>query len=258
MKHCCLDGSSFTLIRMWTQRPMQLNLLYVQVQYRNAQTLRLVGFPELRLWLVEGSNWALVLALSVAFSFPIMLSYGAGWRPLWAAATLRGLWLASQRVLVATAVSLSWLCREYWLTIHMYYCFLTSHLENKGGYWSENQYSSLTQRYSLNNILIFTSNCLNSDESSHLSCEYQCVRCGLWVDSPEDFCWLKEKHLPSSLTSSILPLCSFPFLSFYLSTYWLIEITWEGRVSKISHEVVACIYINVKVLLEPHLHIAHW
>lgn len=55
-------------------------------------------------------------------------------------------------VLVATAVSLCLLALQEILTIHMYYCFLSSHLENKDGYWSENQYFSLTERYSLNNI----------------------------------------------------------------------------------------------------------
>lgn len=87
----------------------------------------------------------------------------------------------------------------------------------------------------------------------HLSCSYPVRK--MWaffgVDSPEDFCWLKENiFLPLSYFSSCSSLCSFPFPLLYLSTYWLIEITWRRSANAASRPPV---FINVKVLLEPHL-----
>ena len=156
MKHCCLDGSSFTLIRMWTQETpcsWTCSMFRYSIERSDPEVGELSRTPA-----VAGGGQELgsgsCHVCDVLFS--IMLSCGAGWRPLCAAGhPQRGFgWLPSG-VLVGTAVSLCLLALQEILTIHMYYRFLSSHLENKDGYWSENQYFSLTERYFLNNILNF-------------------------------------------------------------------------------------------------------
>lgn len=157
-KHCCLDGSSFTLIRMWTQETpcsWTCSMFRYSIECSDPEVGELSRTPA-----VAGGGQQLgsgsCPVCDVLFS--IMLSYGAGWCPLWAASHPErdfG-WLPSGGPGSHCRLSLSFgFAGNCWLTIHMYYCFLTSHLENKGGYWSENQYFSLTERYSLNNILNF-------------------------------------------------------------------------------------------------------
>lgn len=121
-----LIRSSFTLIRMWTQETPQLNLLYVQVQYR---MLRPWGW-----WAFQNSGCGWWRAATGLWFLPCLwrslsiMSYGAGWRPLWAASHPERGWLASSvGVLVATAVSVSWLAGNCWLT-HSHVLLLSPHI----------------------------------------------------------------------------------------------------------------------------------
>lgn len=137
--------------------PVQLNLLYVQVQYWILRRWGWWAFRKLWLWLVVGRSWAPALTVSVTRTFQsgwVVVQVGVHCElaiQRWAFVCLPG------GVLMATTASLCLASQHLpGSSLHTHYSFRTSHLEYKDGYWSENQYFLLTERYySLSNLLCF-------------------------------------------------------------------------------------------------------
>lgn len=136
-EHCCLDGSSFYSDQNVDSRDLvQLNLLWGPGTVSNAQT------PEVGELSPQNSGcgwWRQQLGSLVSprlrRSLSIMLSYGAGWRPLWAASHPgRGGfgWLPSGGSGSHCSLSLSPGCRNCWLTIHV---LLLSYLTSRKQGW---------------------------------------------------------------------------------------------------------------------------